>query len=191
MRPFWVWLHPAVTVSDTRFETVTSHTDSIWWFWRYVSGVIRTKIDKITLNALKTREPLVKGERFMRLEMRAVLTDQHGAHHGSHPWMPDKGEHNLPPNLDLLDCPQPQNSDEIGNSSRHSSQQLARATEHIAKSADQITKSADPNYQVSRPNYQVSRPKLPSQQTKLQSEQTKLQSEQTKLQSQQTKLQGR
>ena len=131
--------------------------------------MIRTKIDKITLNALKTREPLVKGERFMRLEMRAVLSDQSGAHHGSHPWMPDKGEHNLPPNLDLLDCPQPQNSDEIGNSSRPSNQQLTRATEHIAKSADKITKSAnqttksadqttksaDPNYQVSRPNYKV------------------------------------
>jgi len=38
-----------------------------------VSGEDRTKIGKITLNALRTREPLVKGERFMRHEMRAVL----------------------------------------------------------------------------------------------------------------------
>ena len=39
-----------------------------------VSGMNRSKIDKVTLNALRTRQPLVKGERLVRHEMRAVLT---------------------------------------------------------------------------------------------------------------------
>ena len=38
-----------------------------------VSGVSRSKIDKVTLNALRTRQSLVKGERLVRHEMRAVL----------------------------------------------------------------------------------------------------------------------
>ena len=38
-----------------------------------VSGVNRTKIDKVTLDALRTRQSLVKGERLVRHEMRAVL----------------------------------------------------------------------------------------------------------------------
>ena len=33
----------------------------------------RTKIDKVTLDALRTRQSLVKGERLVRHEMRAVL----------------------------------------------------------------------------------------------------------------------
>ena len=33
----------------------------------------RAKIHQITFDALRTREPLVKGERFVRHEMRAVL----------------------------------------------------------------------------------------------------------------------
>ena len=42
------------------------------WFSK-VSGVSRTKIDEVTLNALRTRQSLVKGERLVRHEMRAVL----------------------------------------------------------------------------------------------------------------------
>ena len=38
-----------------------------------VSGVSRTKIAEVTLNALRTRQSLVKGERLVRHEMRAVL----------------------------------------------------------------------------------------------------------------------
>ena len=38
-----------------------------------VSGVSRAKIDEITLDALRTRQSLVKGERLVRDEMRAVL----------------------------------------------------------------------------------------------------------------------
>ena len=38
-----------------------------------VSGASRTKIDEVTLNALRTRQSLVKGERLMRTEVRAVL----------------------------------------------------------------------------------------------------------------------
>ena len=33
----------------------------------------RSKIDEFTLNALRTRQSLVKGERLVRHEMRAVL----------------------------------------------------------------------------------------------------------------------
>ena len=40
-----------------------------------VSGVSRTKIDEVTLDALRTRQSLVKGERLVRHEMRAVLSD--------------------------------------------------------------------------------------------------------------------
>ena len=39
-----------------------------------VSGVNRTKIAEVTLNALRTRQSLVKGERLVRHEMRAVLS---------------------------------------------------------------------------------------------------------------------
>ena len=38
-----------------------------------VSGLRRTKIAEVTLNALRTRQSLVKGERLVRHEMRAVL----------------------------------------------------------------------------------------------------------------------
>ena len=38
-----------------------------------VSGVSRTKIEEVTLDALRTRQSLVKGERLVRHEMRAVL----------------------------------------------------------------------------------------------------------------------
>ena len=40
---------------------------------RSVSGVSRAKIDEVTLNALRTRQSLVKGERLVRHEVRAVL----------------------------------------------------------------------------------------------------------------------
>ena len=40
-----------------------------------VSDVSRTKIAEVTLNALRTRQSLVKGERLVRHEMRAVLSD--------------------------------------------------------------------------------------------------------------------
>ena len=36
----------------------------------------RTKIGEFTLDALRTRQSLVKGERLVRHEMRAVLIDQ-------------------------------------------------------------------------------------------------------------------
>ena len=39
----------------------------------FVSGVSRAKIEEVTLNALRTRQSLVKGERLVRHEMRAVL----------------------------------------------------------------------------------------------------------------------
>ena len=39
----------------------------------FVSGVNRAKIDEVTLNALRTRQSLVKGERLVRHEVRAVL----------------------------------------------------------------------------------------------------------------------
>ena len=38
-----------------------------------VSGLRRTKIAEVTLNALRTRQSLVKGERLVRHEVRAVL----------------------------------------------------------------------------------------------------------------------
>ena len=38
-----------------------------------VSGVSRAKIEEVTLDALRTRQSLVKGERLVRHEMRAVL----------------------------------------------------------------------------------------------------------------------
>ena len=38
-----------------------------------VSGVSHAKIDEVTLNALRTRQSLVKGERLVRTEVRAVL----------------------------------------------------------------------------------------------------------------------
>jgi len=37
-----------------------------------ISGYIRAKISKVTLDALKTRQSLVKGERLERHEMRTV-----------------------------------------------------------------------------------------------------------------------
>ena len=37
-----------------------------------VSGVSRAKIEEVTLNALRTRQSLVKGERLVRHEVRAV-----------------------------------------------------------------------------------------------------------------------
>ena len=42
-----------------------------------VSVVKRSKILEVTLNALRTRQSLVKGERLVRHEMRAVLHDAH------------------------------------------------------------------------------------------------------------------
>ena len=39
----------------------------------FVSGVSRAKIEEVTLNALRTRQSLVKGERLVRHEMRAVM----------------------------------------------------------------------------------------------------------------------
>ena len=39
-----------------------------------VSGVSRAKIEEVTLDALRTRQSLVKGERLVRHEMRAVLS---------------------------------------------------------------------------------------------------------------------
>ena len=41
---------------------------------RYCCDGSRAKIDEITLNALRTRQSLVKGERLVRHEMRAVLS---------------------------------------------------------------------------------------------------------------------
>ena len=41
-----------------------------------VSGVSRAKIEEVTLNALRTRQSLVKGERLVRHEVRAVLPPQ-------------------------------------------------------------------------------------------------------------------
>ena len=40
-----------------------------------ISGIHRSKIAELTLNALRTRQSLVKGERLVRHEMRAVLSD--------------------------------------------------------------------------------------------------------------------
>ena len=41
--------------------------------WNVVSGVNRAKIAEVTLRALRTRQSLVKGERLVRHEMRAVM----------------------------------------------------------------------------------------------------------------------
>ena len=38
----------------------------------------RTKIEEVTLDALRTRQSLVKGERLVRHEMRAVLIATNG-----------------------------------------------------------------------------------------------------------------
>ena len=38
-----------------------------------VSGVSRARLEEVTLNALRTRQSLVKGERLVRHEVRAVL----------------------------------------------------------------------------------------------------------------------
>ena len=43
---------------------------------RSVSGVSRAKIEEVTLNALRTRQSLVKGERLVRHEVRAVLLQE-------------------------------------------------------------------------------------------------------------------
>ena len=42
---------------------------------RMVSSRSRAKIDEVTLDALRTRQSLVKGERLVRHEMRAVLIE--------------------------------------------------------------------------------------------------------------------
>ena len=47
-----------------------------------VSGVSRAKIEEVTLNALRTRQSLVKGERLVRHEVRAVLQSFHARHYG-------------------------------------------------------------------------------------------------------------
>ena len=44
----------------------------------FVSGVNRAKIEEVTLNALRTRQSLVKGERLVRTEVRAVLHNYMG-----------------------------------------------------------------------------------------------------------------
>ena len=48
-----------------------------------VSGVNRTKIDEVTLDVLRTRQSLVKGERLVRHEMRTVLTERLGTLHAA------------------------------------------------------------------------------------------------------------
>ena len=48
-------------------------TPSIFSCFAIVSGVSRAKIEEVTLNALRTRQSLVKGERLVRHEVRAVL----------------------------------------------------------------------------------------------------------------------
>ena len=49
-----------------------------------VAGIVRgrgrTKIKQTTLDALRTRQSLVKGERLVRHEMRAVLIQRGGPH---------------------------------------------------------------------------------------------------------------
>ena len=52
------------------FITPTSNGTFALYF---VSGVSRAKIEEVTLNALRTRQSLVKGERLVRHEVRAVL----------------------------------------------------------------------------------------------------------------------
>ena len=47
-----------------------------------VSGVSRTKIGEFTLDALRTRQSLVKGERLVRHEVRAVLPEEDGSQPG-------------------------------------------------------------------------------------------------------------
>ena len=52
-----------------------------------VSGVNRTKIVKITFDALRTRQSLVKGERLVRDEMRAVVKNSNaGSDGGRQEW---------------------------------------------------------------------------------------------------------
>ena len=54
-----------------------SAAPSVTWLVRTdcdsVSGVSRTKIAEVTLNALRTRQSLVKGERLVRHDMGPVL----------------------------------------------------------------------------------------------------------------------
>ena len=51
----------------------TARCDPTTLIERIVSGVNRAKIVEVTLDALRTRQSLVKGERLVRHEMRAVL----------------------------------------------------------------------------------------------------------------------
>ena len=71
-----VSLHEMVLVQNastavaaaTAARTQTTNINSV-----SVSGVSRAKIEEVTLNALRTRQSLVKGERLVRTEVRAVL----------------------------------------------------------------------------------------------------------------------
>ena len=53
-------------------------TPSIFSCFAIVSGVSRAKIEEVTLNALRTRQSLVKGERLVRHEVNAVMLE-HGS----------------------------------------------------------------------------------------------------------------
>ena len=44
-----------------------------WLLQLVLAARSRTKIEEVTLNALRTRQSLVKGERLVRIEVRAVL----------------------------------------------------------------------------------------------------------------------
>ena len=61
--------------ASRRAQMDTARFDPTTLIERIVSGVNRAKIVEVTLDALRTRQSLVKGERLVRHEMRAVLVE--------------------------------------------------------------------------------------------------------------------
>ena len=57
-------------------DTTHKHSKIAGSVYIYWLAVARTKIEEFTFNAFITREPLVKGERFTRHEMKTVLNSQ-------------------------------------------------------------------------------------------------------------------
>ena len=60
-------------MTDTSHWSVYHWVHDIILAFASVNGASRTKIEEVTLNALRTRQSLVKGERLVRTEVRAVL----------------------------------------------------------------------------------------------------------------------
>ena len=60
-------------MSEIASHKKDTEISQVFFFLQSLAAMSRSKIDKVTLNALRTRQSLVKGERLVRHEMRAVL----------------------------------------------------------------------------------------------------------------------